>query len=69
MSEAKAAGFKHYDFWGVAPSDDPEHPWAGITRFKTGFGGRRESYLGAWELPGNAVWYNLYRFAKRFKNV
>ncbi len=69
IQEAKRRGFAMYDFWGVAPTDDPEHPWAGITRFKTGFGGRRESYSGAWELPNNPFWYNLYRFAKRFRNV
>ena len=69
MTEAKRQGLAKYDLWGVAPNDDPEHPWAGITRFKTGFGGRRESYLGAWELPMDEFWYNLYRFAKRFRNV
>jgi lipid II:glycine glycyltransferase (peptidoglycan interpeptide bridge formation enzyme) len=69
MAEAKRDGRKKYDLWGVAPSDDPAHPWAGITRFKTGFGGARVSYVGAWELPGSAFWYTLYRYAKRFRNV
>lgn len=69
MKEAKRRGASAYDLWGVAPSDDPEHPWAGITRFKTGFGGDRVGYLGAWELPGDAFWYTLYRYAKRFRNV
>jgi lipid II:glycine glycyltransferase (peptidoglycan interpeptide bridge formation enzyme) len=69
MSEAKRRGFDRYDLWGVAPGDDIEHPWAGITRFKKGFGGRRESYLGAWELSIDPFWYTLYRFAKRFRNV
>jgi len=69
LTGAKQRGFSKYDFWGIAPDDDPEHPWAGITRFKKGFGGRRESYLGAWELSIDPIWYTLYRFAKRFKNV
>lgn len=69
MREAKARGLAAYDLWGVAPSDDPDHPWAGITRFKTGFGGERTSYLGAWELPGDPFWYTVYRYAKRFRNV
>ncbi len=69
MKDAKKRGFAHYDLWGVAPTDDSEHPWAGITRFKTGFGGRRVGYLGAWELPGDVFWYTLYRYAKRFRNV
>lgn len=65
---AKASGMRKYDFWGVAPSEDAEHPWAGITRFKMGFGGGRVSYLGAWELPRSGIWYTLYRYAKRFRN-
>lgn len=68
MREAKSRGFTKYDFWGVAPEGAPsDHPWSGITRFKTGFGGERMSYLGAWELPRNRIWYNLYRCAKRFR--
>jgi lipid II:glycine glycyltransferase (peptidoglycan interpeptide bridge formation enzyme) len=67
MTEAKKRGFRKYDFWGIAATDDPEHPWAGITRFKRGFGGETRAYLGAWELPGDRFWYNLYRHAKRFK--
>ena len=67
MKEAKAAGFRKYDFWGVAPTDDAEHSWAGITRFKLGFGGARVSYAGAWELPGKGIWYSLYRYLRRIR--
>jgi lipid II:glycine glycyltransferase (peptidoglycan interpeptide bridge formation enzyme) len=69
IQQAKADGFKHYDFWGIAPNDEPNHPWAGITRFKTGFGGRKVNYLGSFELPASPLWYQLYRYAKRFRNV
>lgn len=68
MQASKAAGFKKYDFWGVAPPDaDDDHPWSGITRFKLGFGGSRLTRGGAWELPGNRFWYTLYRSIKRFR--
>ncbi|KPJ85452.1 hypothetical protein AMJ57_03105 [Parcubacteria bacterium SG8_24] len=65
MLEAKGRGLRRYDLWGTAPTDDPEHPWAGITRFKKGFGGSLESYLGSWELPVSRFWYSLYRNARR----
>jgi lipid II:glycine glycyltransferase (peptidoglycan interpeptide bridge formation enzyme) len=69
MLEAKGRGFTKYDFWGVAPEGaKANHPWSGITRFKTGFGGDRVSYLGAWELPRSRFWYNLYRCAKRVRS-
>jgi len=34
----KQLGYKYYDFWGIAPSDQPNHPWSGISRFKRGLG-------------------------------
>jgi lipid II:glycine glycyltransferase (peptidoglycan interpeptide bridge formation enzyme) len=68
IRQAKARGFRHYDFWGVAPEDaDEDHPWHGITRFKTGFGGERVSYLGAWDLPQSRMLYAAYRAYRRFR--
>lgn len=32
-------GCDSYDFWGVAPKDKQNHPWANISLFKRGFGG------------------------------
>lgn len=65
MQRARAAGCTAYDFWGVAPADAANHPWAGVTRFKTGFGGTRVSLPPAWELPLRPFWYRLYRLVKR----
>ncbi len=42
------------------------HPWAGITRFKLGFGGETVSYAPAFDLPVNNLWYNLYKLTKKF---
>ena len=39
MRRAKAMGHEWYDLWGVAPAGRPDHPWAGISVFKSGFGG------------------------------
>lgn len=65
MTQAKAMGYADYDFWGVAPEDAKDHPWAGITRFKRGFGGRYVAYPGTYDLPINRFWYTLYRLARR----
>lgn len=65
MLELKKRGLRQYDLHGVAPVDAPEnHPWAGITRFKMGFGGERVSYPGTWELTVRPFWYKLYRLAR-----
>ena len=50
IRDAGAAGCRAYDFWGVPPDADPQHPWAGLWQFKTGFGGRLMDYAGAWDL-------------------
>jgi lipid II:glycine glycyltransferase (peptidoglycan interpeptide bridge formation enzyme) len=39
MRAAKAMGHESYDLWGVAPNDDPDHPWHNISVFKRKFGG------------------------------
>ena len=66
IAEAKKQGSKYYDFWGIAPSDQPEHRWAGLTRFKKSFGGEPVSYYGASDLILNRSWDNLYSLAKKF---
>lgn len=64
IRDAKQAGLKYYDFFGIS---DSKPSWAGITRFKRGFGGKEASYPGTFELPLNSVWYEAYRMVKKFK--
>jgi len=66
LLEAKKAGMRHLDLWGVAPPDaPPNHPWAGFSQFKRAFGGDEINYLGTWDLPLKAWRYRLYRNARR----
>lgn len=51
MHEAKKRGATRYNFWGIAPDDTPNHPFAGITIFKKGFGGYAQNYLHAQDYP------------------
>lgn len=55
LLDARAAGAATYDFWGIAPPDQPEHPWSGISRFKCAFGGETVGYVGTWEIATRAV--------------
>jgi len=65
MLDAKSWGYSSYDFWGVAPEGSENHPWAGVTRFKRGFGGKYVEYPGTYDLPMSRFWYTLYRLARR----
>jgi len=45
--EAKKRGLSIYNFWGISPEGNKNHPWTGVTQFKKGFGGFAEEYVHA----------------------
>ena len=49
LLDAARAGCRRMDLLGVAPAGDRTHPLAGLTLFKSGFGGRRVTRAGAWD--------------------
>lgn len=51
MRDMRDAGDREYDLWGVPPNDQPDHPWAGLWQFKSGWQGRLVRYAGAFDLP------------------
>ncbi len=66
IRRGRSLGCATYDFFGIAPEGSgDDHPWAGITRFKLGFGGRPRSYPGAFNRIYRRGWYLTYRIAKR----
>ncbi len=50
IQETRRRGCTAYNFWGVSPLGRERHPWAGLSLFKRGFGGREEAYLHAQDL-------------------
>ncbi len=58
IQEAKKRGCESYNFWGIVPENQmvsavrkKKHPFAGVTTFKTGFGGSQLDLLHAQDLP------------------
>jgi lipid II:glycine glycyltransferase (peptidoglycan interpeptide bridge formation enzyme) len=47
IKEAKQNGLSYYNFWGIVREKEKNHPWAGLSKFKKGFGGFEEEYLHA----------------------
>ena len=50
IQDAKAAGAKRFNFWGIAYTSDPNHRYAGVTTFKRGFGGQDVSFIPAYDI-------------------
>ncbi|MDO4842008.1 MAG: peptidoglycan bridge formation glycyltransferase FemA/FemB family protein [Phoenicibacter congonensis] len=67
--DAKAAGKKHFDFWGITLSEDKNHPWAGFTKFKKSFSGRPVIYTGTWDLPVNKVKFSTYQSLRKINRA
>ena len=49
MLDFRALGCECYDWWGVPEEPAPDHPWFGLYRFKTGFGGETVRYIGLYQ--------------------
>lgn len=67
IKEAKKRGIKQYNFWGVVPESDTNHPWWGLSLFKRGFGGHEWNLLHAQDLPLSWKYYISWGIEKARK--
>lgn len=72
ICEAKRRGCTKYNFWGVVPDNKlvspirkKPHPFAGVTKFKTGFGGDLHNLLPCQDYPLTAK----YQATRLFETV
>lgn len=70
MRDLKALGVERYNLWGIAPlknssgrgqhaTPDPQHRYAGVTTFKTGFGGEIVEYVPAQDIVIKHIRYGI----------
>ncbi|MBR3264127.1 peptidoglycan bridge formation glycyltransferase FemA/FemB family protein [Candidatus Saccharibacteria bacterium] len=57
IRDLKKAGIKRYNLWGIAPPGQPNHRYAGVTTFKTGFGGEIVSFVPAHDFIVSKIKY------------
>jgi lipid II:glycine glycyltransferase (peptidoglycan interpeptide bridge formation enzyme) len=73
IKEAKKRGMSRYNFWGVAPEDQKDHRFYGLSIFKRGFGGVDYEYLHARDLVINHPRYlinaAIEKTRKRLRHV
>ena len=67
MQDAKDRGCLYYDLFGIPPDEDPNHPMAGLYRFKTGFGGQIIHRPGSWDYAYKGLIYSLFNIAEKFR--
>lgn len=55
--DLKNEGFARFNLWGIAPAGQPNHRYAGVTTFKTGFGGDVIEFVPAHDLVISKIKY------------
>jgi len=75
IRDMREAGDREYDLWGVPPEGDPDHAYANLWQFKSGWQGRIIHYAGAFDLPistpawrGHNTLSNLRQTVRRLKS-
>ncbi len=66
MRWCKARGATLYDLWGIAESEDPNDPMAGVYRFKRGWGGKMVRYIGSFDYVYSPLIYRGVRWGLEF---
>jgi len=69
IKEAKQRGCEKYNFWGIAPDDNKNHPWTGLSLFKKGFGGYRRDYVQTQDLPLSKIYYLITRPFEKIRKI
>lgn len=67
IKQARAARCKSYDFFGIAPDNNPKHPWQGVTRFKRQFGDNQVDIIGSYDLVFRPLEYQLFKIAEKIR--
>ncbi|MBQ3433031.1 peptidoglycan bridge formation glycyltransferase FemA/FemB family protein [Candidatus Saccharibacteria bacterium] len=57
MRDLRADGYERFNLWGIAPAGQPNHRYAGVTTFKTGFGGEIVEYVPAHDMVISRMGY------------
>ena len=61
MKDLKKDGYERFNLWGIAPPGQKNHRYAGVTTFKTGFGGEVVEYV-----PAHDLILNKFKYLKNY---
>jgi lipid II:glycine glycyltransferase (peptidoglycan interpeptide bridge formation enzyme) len=63
MRKAKTLGNQWYDFWGIGPENEPDHPWNNFSTFKRKFGGVEFNIVPTLDYVYDSAAYDRYAAA------
>ena len=69
MLDAAEQGIAVADLFGIAPPNDPNHPWTGFSAFKRSFGGADVALGGTWDVPVSLPRYGAYRVLRTARDT
>jgi lipid II:glycine glycyltransferase (peptidoglycan interpeptide bridge formation enzyme) len=64
IKRAKKNAYLYYDFYGI-----DNLKWPGVTRFKSGFGGREIIYPGTFDAVCRPACYKIYNLIRRIRRI
>ena len=67
MRDYKKQGLKRFNLWGIAPPNQPHHRYAGVTTFKTGFGGEQVEFIHAQDIVINKITYQKTKIIENIR--
>ena len=68
ITYGKKQGCRQFDMWGsLGPEPNPNDPWYGFHKFKSGYGGDLIEFLGSYDLVLDPGLYKLFRIAENLR--
>ena len=66
-ADYKEKGLKRFNLWGIAPPNQPNHRYARVTTFKTGFGGEQVEFIHAQDIVINPLKYQITKLVENIR--
>lgn len=67
MKDYKKKGLTRFNLWGIAPPNQPNHRYARVTTFKTGFGGEQVEFIHAQDIVINPMKYLITKAVEEIR--
>ena len=67
IKDYQSKKLSRFNLWGIAPPSQPNHRYAKVTTFKTGFGGKQIEYIPAQDIVINPLRYRITKIIEELR--